>query len=60
MIGKLIVKNAQSAIYRLNPKVEVHLPPDLPLPSMGMVKRMSANVSRINALEPAISQLSDT
>ena len=59
LVGKFIVKNAQNAIYRLNPKVEVHLPPDLPLPSTGMVKRMSTAVSRINALEPTVSQWPD-
>ena len=59
LIGKIIVKNAQNAIYRLNPKVEVHLPLDLPLPSTGVAKRMSVVVSRINALEPTISQFSD-
>ena len=53
------IQSAQRFIDRLTPKVQVHLHQDLPLPSVGTIKRMSTTVARINSLEPAISQLSD-
>ena len=54
-----VVKSAQSAINRLVPKVNIHIPKDLPMPSVGVVKRMAAVVSKINSLEPRISGFSE-
>jgi len=53
------IQSAQKFIDRLKPKVQVHLHQDLPLPSVGTIKRMSTTVVKINALEPVISQFSD-
>ncbi len=58
-IRKSYIRNAQKFIDRLEPKVNVHLPPDLPLPSVSYVKKKCAIVSQINALEAQLSQLSD-
>ncbi len=59
IIRKPIVQSAQGFVNGLNPKVKIHIPPDLPLPSVGIIKRMAAVVSRINALEPTISAMTD-
>ena len=59
LFQKRAVKNAQKFIDQLEPKVQIHVPEDLPLPSVGWLKEMSADVSKINALEDEISKLSD-
>jgi hypothetical protein len=50
LVRKLFVNGAQKFLDRLDPDVTIHIPPDLPLPSLGMVKRMGAVVSQINGL----------
>ncbi|MBF0483869.1 MAG: preprotein translocase subunit SecA [Candidatus Omnitrophica bacterium] len=54
-----MVRSAQKFINALEPKVNVHVPPESPLPSIGELKQFSKVVSVINGLEPAISALSD-
>ena len=54
-----LVSSAQKFIDRLNPKVNIHIPKDLPIPAINMVKRMSALVSKVNAFESEISRLTD-
>jgi len=58
-LRKILVSQTQKFINKLNPKVNIHVPLDLPLPSLGIIKRMSATVSRINALEPQMEALSN-
>ena len=53
------VKSAQSYIQKLNPKVQININPEAPLPSIGLVKKLSIRASAICALESKISQLSD-
>jgi len=55
---KLLWRSAQDFISRLQPLVNIHLPADIPLPSMGLIKKIAQTVSLINGLEPNISQLS--
>jgi len=57
-VRKLYVNSTQKSVDRSNPKVAIHLPPDLPFPSIGIVKRMAVIASRINSLEPEIEKLS--
>jgi len=59
LIRETAVGGAQKFIDRLQPKVNVHVPKDIPMPSVGIVKRMAATVAKINALESQIIQLSD-
>lgn len=59
LIGKFIIKGAQKVIDRCEPKVFVHIPRDLPLPSVGTIKKMAKRVPAINALEEHMKQLSD-
>ncbi len=59
LVRKLFVSGAQKSIDRLDPDVTIHIPPDLPLPSLGMVKRMGAVVSQINGMEAQIEKLSE-
>ncbi len=54
------IASAQNSINRLNPKVQVSLPKDLPIPSIGILKRMAGTVSKINALESEVSRKSDS
>ncbi|MBI3315115.1 MAG: preprotein translocase subunit SecA, partial [Candidatus Omnitrophica bacterium] len=54
-----MVRSAQNFISRLTPKVQVHIHPDAPLPSIDLVKKLSSRASRICALEPKMSALSD-
>jgi preprotein translocase subunit SecA len=59
LVRKNIVKSAQKYIDSLNPKVNIHVPEDLPLPSIGLLKKMASVVSKINGLESAMEKLSD-
>ena len=59
LIRGFAVKSAQRYINKLNPQVNVHIPPDLPLPSIRTIKRMCATVAQINGLEPELSRLTD-
>ena len=54
-----VVQGAQRFIDRLNPKVQIHIHPEAPLPSIGLVKKLSARASEICALEEKIKALSD-
>ena len=45
------IQSAQRFIDRLTPKVQVHLHQDLPLPSVGTIKRISTTVVKINAFK---------
>ena len=58
LIRKSSVNSAQKFIDQLEPKVNVHVPEEIPLPSMGVLKRMAAVASQINAMESKISALS--
>src|SRR3989338_1904320 len=51
LIRKQVIPSAQRFIDRLEPKVAVHVPIDLPLPSIKVLKTFSATAARINALE---------
>ena len=59
LIRKGVVQSAQRFIDRLNPKVEIHIHPEAPLPSIGLVKKLSVRASEICALEEKIKALSD-
>ena len=54
-----VVSSAQKYIDRLNPKVQIHIHPEAPLPSISLVKRLAGRAAEICALEPTISALSD-
>ncbi|MDP8212273.1 MAG: preprotein translocase subunit SecA [Candidatus Zapsychrus exili] len=53
------IKSAQKFINNLEPKVTMHLHNELPLPSVRLMKKMSATVSKINSFESEISKLTD-
>src|ERR1035441_4070040 len=59
LVRKSIVKSAQNFIDRLNPKVQVHIHPEAPLPSIGLVKKLSVRASEICALEEKLKALTD-
>jgi len=59
LIKKRVIKSAQKFIDKLQPKVNVHLHDELPLPSIKLIKKLSVVASQINALEEKISALSD-
>ncbi len=59
LIRKSAIKNAQKFIDELNPKVNVHIPEDLPLPSVHLVKKTCLIVSKVNGFEDAFSRLSN-
>jgi preprotein translocase subunit SecA len=54
-----IIQSAQRFIDKLTPDVAVHIPKELPLPSVSVVKKMAATTARINALEPQMQKLTD-
>ncbi|MFH1359780.1 MAG: preprotein translocase subunit SecA [Candidatus Omnitrophota bacterium] len=58
-IRKSLIKNAQKYIHRLKPEVNAHIPKDLPLPSVGVIRKMSLTVSKINKLEEQIKKLTN-
>ena len=55
---KLFWKSAQGFIDKLKPAVNIRLPMDIPLPSLGLVKKLAQTVSIINGLEDKVSRLS--
>ena len=59
LIRNTVVKSAQSHIDRLSPKVQIHVHPEAPLPSISLVKKSSSRAAQICALEARISALSD-
>ena len=59
LIRNGIVQSAQKFIDRLNPKVQIHIHPEAPLPSISLVKKLSVRASEICALEEKIKALSD-
>ncbi len=59
LIRKNVIRRAQKFIDQLDPKVSIHVPEDLPLPSVKVLKQMSAKVSQINALESQMEKLPD-
>src|SRR5208282_165997 len=54
-----MVQGAQKFIDKLNPKVQIHIHPEAPLPSISLVKKLSSRASEICALEEKIKALSD-
>src|SRR5476649_1467443 len=59
LIRNGMVQGAQKFIDRLNPKVQIHIHPEAPLPSISLVKKLSARASEICALEEKTKALSD-
>ncbi len=59
LVRNSFVSGAQKFIDRLNPKVNIHLPKDLPFPSISMVKAKAAVASKINSLEAQVERFSD-
>lgn len=58
-IGKFVRQRAQKFIDKLSPSVSAHIPKELPLPSVSVIKRMSVTASKINSFEESMGQLSD-
>lgn len=59
LIQKQVIKNVQKYIDKLEPKVTVHIPEDLPIPSARAMKKMCDVVSCINGLESKYAGLTD-
>src|SRR5258708_1186628 len=59
LVRKGMVQSAQKFIDRLTPKVQVHIHPEAPLPSISLVKKLAARASEICALEEKTKALSD-
>ncbi len=59
LIRKSVIKKAQKFIDRLDPKVNIQLPEELPLPSVGVVKKMATLASKVNSLESEIKVKTD-
>jgi len=59
LVRKSAVQGAQRFIDKLNPPVQIHIHPEAPLPSIGLVKKHSVRAAEICALEAKIKALSD-
>jgi len=59
LIRKGAIKRTQQFIEKLEPKVNMHIPPDIPLPSLSVLKDYSKTVANINSREEEIASLSD-
>ncbi len=59
LVRGLAVRSANGVLEKLNPKVALHVPQELPIPSISILKRMSVTVSRVNSFEPQMERLSD-
>ena len=58
-IRKFVVGGVRKHIQKLDPDVSIHVPDELPLPSIGLIKKYSTRVSQINGLEDQIMKLTD-
>ena len=56
LIKKGAIKSAQKHIDRLQPKVNILIHEELPLPSVKIVKKLSGKVAEINAFEEKIKR----
>jgi len=59
ILRKPVISVAQKYIDRLNPKVNVQIPKDLPLPSVGIIKKMTAAASQVNSFESQVEAMTD-
>ena len=59
LFQKGAVRRAQKFIDKLEPRVNVHVPEELPMPSIREVRRLCEVVARINDLEKTIEALTD-
>jgi len=59
LIGKSTIKGTQKFIDKLEPKINIHVSNDLPLPSVRLMKKMSSRVCEIKKLEEGMSKFSD-
>ena len=59
LIRQGVVKSAQGHIEKLSPKVQIHVHPEAPLPSISLVKKLAGRAAQMCALEPTIAVLSD-
>ena len=59
IVRKGIVQSAQNFIDKLKPPVQIHIHPEAPLPSIGLVKKLSVRASEICDMEEKIKALSD-
>ncbi len=59
LIRNSVVQSAQKFIDRLSPGVQINIHPEAPLPSISLVKKLSARASEICALEEKMKALSD-
>jgi len=59
LIRKPIVNSAQKFIEKLVPKVDLHVPPELPLPSIKGLRKLAPTVSQINSFEKDLEALTD-
>jgi len=56
---KAAAKSTQKLIDKQNPKVDLHVPEDLPLPSIRMLKKLVPVVSQVNSHEHKMKGLTD-
>ncbi len=59
LFQKGAIRRAQKFIDQLEPKVNMHLPEDLPMPSIKVLKKLCEQTSKINGFEKPIEALSD-
>src|SRR4051812_14350812 len=59
LVRNTMVSSAQAHIERLQPKVQIHIHPEAPLPSITLVKKLAGRAAEICALESKIAALSD-
>ncbi|MCD4781696.1 MAG: preprotein translocase subunit SecA [Candidatus Omnitrophica bacterium] len=60
IIRKGVIKKARNHIESFDPELNIHIPDDLPLPSVGEIRKKCEMVSRVNSFESKIQDLSDT
>lgn len=59
ILQKPLVSGAQKYINKLNPKVNIHVPPDYPMSMVKPLKEKCAVISKINGLEEEFARFSD-
>ena len=59
MVRKGMIRRAQKFIDKQTPKVNIHVPEEIPLPSVRTLKKFVPVVAKINALEETMKAKSD-
>jgi len=57
VVRKSSIKSTQNFIDKLDPKIDIHVPEDLSLPNVQMLKKLCPMVSQVKSFEEELKRL---